>query len=284
MHRNAPSDSRQLSIVGTLAIAVICASANPVSAAYYRRRGSNAAAAARAQRQALINSAKAQLAAAQQVLAAAESTGADAERRLSIATEKLQTSSGELKGAKETARDAEKHLREIEKEILAEQKSTSEYGKAKAELEGAKQLLADIEGRILAKPEVANALVGLTGNELKKAKAKELGSWTEYLVAQSKADAATKKLADLRFKLLQADADYKETAETIREAHRDENKAQDKVASGGSSRLAPLQDRRKAANVAAMARQAIAEAEMVLRSLNAMPANKPTGKNSPGNK
>ena len=112
----------------------------------------------------------------------------------------------------------------------------------------------------------------------------KLGRWTDYLVAQAKANAAAKKLADLRFSLLQRDADYKESAETIREAHRDENKTQDKVASGGSSRLAPLQDRRKAANVAAMARQAIAEAEMVLRSLNAMPVNKPTGKNSPGNK
>ena len=83
--------------------------------------------------------------------------------------------------------------------------------------------------------------------------------------------------------MLQNDADYKETAATIREAHRDENKAQDKVASGGASRLSPLQDRRKAMNVANAARQAIAEAEMVLRSLNAMPAAKPSGKNSPGN-
>lgn len=239
--------------------------------------------AARAQRQMLINSAKAQLAAAQQVLAAAESSGADAERRLSMATEKLQASSGELKGAKETARDSEKHLREIEKEILAEQTSTSEYGKVKGKLDGAKQVLAEIEGRILAKPEVAKALEGLTGSEFKKAKTVELGHWKEYLVAQAQADAATKELADIRFKLLQNDADYKETAATIREAHREENKAQDKVATGGGARLAPLQDRRKAMNVANAARQAIAEAEMVLRSLNAMPAAKPSGKNSPGN-
>ena len=111
-----------------------------------------------------------------------------------------------------------------------------------------------------------------------------LGRWPEYLVAKSEAEAATKKLADVRFKLLQSDADYKETAATIREAHREENKAQDKVTSGGASRLAPLQDRRKAANVASAAREAIFEAEMVLRSLGAMPVTKPTAKNSPGNK
>src|SRR5689334_16092465 len=125
--------------VSGLALLAICLPLETASA-YYRRRGSYAAVAARAQRQAIINSAKAQLAAAQQVLAAAESTGADAERRLATATEKLQASSGELKKVKETARDSEKHLREIEKEILAEQPSNSEYGKARAELDGAKQI------------------------------------------------------------------------------------------------------------------------------------------------
>jgi hypothetical protein len=283
MQPNASRVSVQSGIACLLVLATLGGSAASVSAAY-RRRGSSSAAAARAQRQMIINSAKAQLAAAQQVLAAAESSGADAERRLSMATEKLMAASGELKGAKETARDSEKHLRDIEKEILAEQKSSSEYGKAKGDLEGAKQVLAETEERILAKMEVARALEGLTGSELKKAKAQELGRWTEYQIAAAKAEAATKKLADIRFALLQADADYKETAATIRESHRDENKAHDKVTTGGGARLAPLQDRRKAANVAAAARQAIAEAEMVLRSLNALPKSTPTGKNSPGNK
>ena len=40
----------------------------------------------------------------------------------------------------------------------------------------------------------------------------------------------------------------------------------------------------EAANVASEARQAIFEAETVLRSLGAMPKTKPAGKNSPGNK
>ena len=221
---------------------------------HHRRSG---AAAARARRDAAIRAATGQRAAAEQVLAAATVKGAGAQAKLNSSLAKLTEASNEMKQAHELVHGLQGDLRDIEQEILGEQAPDSTYAKAKAELESAKRALEGVKSKVLADqtnrdPETVQMQPG-------------------YLVARARVEQAARDIERTRRELFQQDEDWKETSESLAEARKAVSEAEKAVASSGASRLGPLQNLRKAEDVAAVARSALAQSEAVLRGLNASP-------------
>jgi chromosome segregation ATPase len=234
----------------------------------YRRRGySYNYAAIRARQQQLVNqAASAQLSAAKQVLAVAESTGTGAQSKLDAALAKLRESAQQFHDAQSTTRHLAKELAEIENEILGEQTDNSPYAKAGKELETARKKLKDVEERILNEQGVQLQLSGLTGSKLSDKKASILELRPDYLEAKGSLDAAGSAVAHMRSELFQKDSHWKEAAEALTKARKEEKEAEEKTHAGTSGRIANTQTVKNAAEAAAVARAAIAQAESVLRA------------------
>ncbi len=253
-------------VVLTAAIIASFLSAAPVHA-YGRRGYSYSYAAMRARQQQYINhAAAAQLNAAKQVLAVAESTGGGAQAKLAASLAKLREEAEKFHEAQSATRHAAKELAEIEKEILEEQKEDSPYAQTSKLVEAARQKLKDAERRILEEPGVQLQLSGLTGGKLAETKDSILSLRPEYLDARGRLDAEGGSLAHLRSELFQSDKHWKEAAESLTQARREEKAAEEMTHSGASGRVGLKLTARNASEAAAIARAAIAQAEAVLRA------------------
>jgi hypothetical protein len=256
-----------IALVATVAIVLI--TPIEVEARSRRRgRGRSSTAAAAAMRQAMIQRATAQKAAAQQVLAAAEYKGANAQAKLSVSLGKLQETAGEFRQAHETEHGLAKDLAEIQNEILDEQSAGSAYALAQLEVASARRELEAIKSRILSQPEVSAKLAGQQGVALTNLTSAELVTHLDYAAAKSRLDTAAAEIDRIRRELFRADEDWQQTADALMQAKQDIQTAEQEAKASGLTRLGPLQDYRKASDAAAAARAVIAQAEGTLRSLN----------------
>lgn len=250
--------------------AAVCMS--PLSAnARSRRsgRGKSSAAAAAARRQSMIQQAQAQIAAAQAVLSAAQSQGGNAQTQLGASLSKMQQATDAFKQAHETEHGLLKELTEIEKEILGEQSVDTPYGRAATEIAQAKRELATIKAQILSQSDVSTKLMGLKGVALTTAASEVLESHSAYALAHARVKTAGREIENVRTALFRADEDWRQTSDALIQVRQDIDAAKQQAIVTGFARMKPLQEYRKASDAAAAARTVIAQAEGVLKSLNA---------------
>lgn len=236
--------------------------------AYHRRYGHsyNYSAIRQRQQQGMIQAAVAQRNAAQQVLAAAESTEVGAQEKLNSALSKLREEAHRFHEAQSTTRQAAKELAEIEEEIIDEQPADSPYKQTLKKVEAARQNLKQVEERTLAEPTVQAKLAGLSGNSLLEAKAKIFEFDDNYLLAKNELTAQGSEAAKIRTALFQADKHWKEAADSLTQARKDEKEAEEHTHGGASGRVGLNLKAKSAAEAAAAAKAAIAQAEAVLRA------------------
>jgi hypothetical protein len=249
-----------------LAVAAGISGASPAQA--YRRYGrSYGYSAMRARQQMFINqAASAQLNAAKQVLSAAESTGNNAQSKLDASIAKLREEAQKFHEAQSMARHAAKELAEIEQEILEEQKEDSPYAKTSKLVEAARKKLKDIEQRVLEEPNARLQLSGMTGAKLAEERESILSRHAEWLEAKTALEMEAATLAHIRSELFQNDKHWKEAAETLAQARKDESAAEQMTHSGASGKIGLSSTVKNAAEAAAFARAAMAQAEAVLRT------------------
>lgn len=236
--------------------------------AYHRRYGHsyNYAAIRQRQQQSMVQAALAQRNAAQQVLAVAETTGGGAQDKLNSALSKLREEAQKFHEAQSTTRQAAKELAEIEEEILDEQPADSPYKQSLKKVEAARQNLKLVEERILAEPAMQAKLAGLSGTSLMEAKAKVFEFNDKYLMAKNELAEQGSEVAKIRGELFQADKHWKEAAESVTQARKDEKEAEEHTHGGASGRVGLSLKAKSAAEAATVARAAIAQAEAVLRA------------------
>jgi hypothetical protein len=248
-----------------LAAAIFATFVSPANA--YRRWGrSYAYSAMRArQRQYLNIAAASQLNAARQVLAAAESTGSTAQSKLDASLAKLTEEAQKFHEAQSMTRHAAKELAEIEKEILEEQPEDSPYVKATKSVEATHEKIKTLEQRILQEQSVEVELSGLTGSKLAEKKESILSLRPEYIEAKALLNMQGSELAHIRSELFHSDKHWKEAAESLTQARKEEKDAEKMTHSGASGRVGLRVTARNASEAAVVARTAIAQAEAVLR-------------------
>jgi len=233
---------------------------------YYRHSSYSYAAARARQQQIVVRAATAQLNAAKEVLAAAESTGGAAQSKLNSALARLRDEAQKFHDAQSTTRHLAKELAEIEHDILEEQKEGSEYAQASKRVEVARTKLNEIEQRIMAEPEVQSKLSGLTGSKLDETRASILSLRTDYLIAKDDLATAGSEMSRIRSELFHSDKDWKEAAEALAQARKEERAAEEMTHSGTSGRVGALQTVKSAGEAAAAARAAIAQAEAAIKA------------------
>ena len=237
--------------------------------AYRRHRSSyshNYYAARQRQQQVMIQAATAQKNAAQQVLNAAEAKGGAAQSKLDAALSKLRDEAQKFHDAQSTTRHLAKELNEIENEIVSEQKDDSPYAKASKQTEAARKKLKETEEAILSEPDVQKELTGSVGSRLFEKKASILELHSEYMLAKAALESEASQLSKIRSELFQSDKDWKEAAEALTQARKDEKAAEEKTHGGTSGRIANLEKVKSASEAAAAARAAIAQADAVIRA------------------
>jgi chromosome segregation ATPase len=256
----------RISVILAMLIAGLVAVRKADAYRRYRHSSYSYSAARARQQQAVVRAATAQLNAAKDVLAAAQLSGGAAQSKLNASLAKLREEAQKFHDAQSTTRHLAKELAEIEQDIIEEQKDDSPYSKAGKQVETARAKLKEIEQRVLAEPDVQSRLSGLTGGKLDETKASILSLRTEYLIAKSDLATAGSELARIRSELFQADKDWKEAAEALTQARKDERAAEEMTHSGASGRVGALQTAKSAGEAAAAARAAIAQAEAVIKA------------------
>jgi hypothetical protein len=251
-----------------LAIAFIAAAANFSPAHAYRRGGRSYSYSAMRQRQQMFvnTAANAQLNAAKQVLDAAEAKGSNAQSKLDASLGKLREEAQKFHEAQSLVRHAAKELAEIEQEILEEQKDDSPYAKAAKLVEAARKKLKDIELQVLEEPNAKLQLSGLSGAKLADERDSILHRRADWLEAKTALDMEAAELAHIRTELFKNDKHWKEAADTLVQARKDESAAEQMTHSGASGRMGLNLTAKNAAEAATVARAAIAQAEAVLRA------------------
>jgi len=250
--------------------------------AYNRRRSnhSHSYSAVRArQQQSALHAAQAQKAAAEQVLKAAQSTESGAQSRLESALSKLRQEAAKFHDAQSTTRQAAKELAEIEQEILDEQQPDSPYAQAVKRMEAARQKMNQVEDRILSEPATQSKLAGLSGNHLVEAKEAILQVREEYLVPKADFTSEASGVARLRSDLFKADQHWQDAAESLTQARKLEQEAEEHTHAGASGRVGLNLKAKNAAEAATAARAAIAQADAVIKANNGA-RNNPPGKNN----
>jgi len=259
--------NRALTIsVITLAVVAVLSAARPALA--YRRYGrSYSYSAMRARQQMFVNmAANAQLNAAKQVLDAAEATGNNAQSKLDASLAKLREEAQKFHEAQSLTRHAAKELAEIEQEILEEQKEDSPYAKATKLVDSARKKLKDIEDRILEEPSAKLQLSGLSGVKLADERESIFRRHADWLEAKTGLEMEAAELAHIRIELFKSDKHWKEAADTLVQARKDEGAAEQMTHSGASGRIGLTLTAKNAAEAANVARAAMAQAEAVLRA------------------
>jgi chromosome segregation ATPase len=123
-----------------------------------------------------------------------------------------------------------------------------------------------VEERILATPTVQAKLAGLSGNSLQEAKNKIFEFDEKHLAAKDELTAQGSASAKIRAQLFQADKHWKEAAESLTQARKEEKEAEERTHGGASNHVGLNLKAKSAAEAAAAARAAIAQAEAVLRA------------------
>ncbi|HEY2413708.1 MAG TPA: hypothetical protein VGI40_15770 [Pirellulaceae bacterium] len=236
--------------------------------AYHRRHGHsyNYSAIRQRQQQTVIQAALAQRNAAQQVLAAAQATGGGAQDKLNSALSKLRDEAQKFHDSQSTTRQAAKELAEIEEDILDEQAADSPYKQGLKKVEEARRNVQQAEDRIVAEPAVQAKLAGLSGNNLQEAKNKIFEFDDNYQTAKGELSAQGSASAKIRTELFQADKHWKEAAESLTQARKEEKEAEGNTHGGTSGRVGLNLKAKSAGEAAATAKAAIAQAEAVLRA------------------
>jgi septation ring formation regulator EzrA len=168
--------------------------------------------------------------------------------------------------AQSTTRQAAKELAEIEEDILDEQAADSPYKQGLKKVEQARQNLKQVEERIVGESAVQAKLAGLSGNSLSEAKNKIFEFDDSYQAAKGELSAQGSGLAKIRSELFQADKHWKEAAESLTQARKDEKEAEGNTHGGASGRVGLNLKAKNAGEAAATAKAAIAQAEAVLRA------------------
>jgi hypothetical protein len=251
-----------------LAIILVAAAAQLSPAHAYRRHGRSYSYSAMRQRQQMyLNmAANAQLNAAKQVLDAAESTGSNAQSKLDASLGKLREEAQKFHEAQSLTRHAAKELAEIEQEILTEQKEDSPYSKAAKLVDAARKKLKDIEQQILEEQNVKLQLSGLSGVKLADERGSVLRRHANWLEAKMALEMEASELAHIRMELFKNDKHWKEAADTLVQARKDESAAEQMTHSGASGRIALNFTAKNAAEAATLARAAMVQAEAILRA------------------
>jgi len=250
----------------TVAIVAVLSGTRPALA--YRRYGrSYSYSAMRARQQMFVNTAaNAQLNAAKQVLSAAESTGNNAQSKLDASLAKLREEAQKFHESQSLTRHAAKELAEIEQEILEEQKEDSPYSKAVKLVDTARKKLKEIEDRLLEEPSARLQLSGLSGAKLATERESILHRHADWLEAKTSLEMEATDLAHIRLELFKNDKHWKEAADTLVQARKDESAAEQMTHSGASGRIGLTLTAKNATEAANVARAAMAQAEAVLRA------------------
>lgn len=244
--------------------------------AAWARRGGNSAAAARAQRQAMINNLQMQLTQAQQALSAAQSAIADAEGQVSAANERIQGARQSLTDAKSGALESSKSQKSLEAEILAAQSESSDYAKAniafleaQEEVKAAQERVYSSESyqaqktAILKEPNHAAKLAKLQHDAL----ADDIG----YATAHEKLKAAKALVSHVKLDLFKANSDWVAASAAGKDAQSEETKANSEATRGAFKKLPAMRNLREAQAQADEARETIATIQYQLKLLGAQP-------------
>lgn len=221
-------------------------------------RKSNAAAAA-ARKKKAIESVRAQIAAAKQVLVAAEAAAGASRAQLDDIHKRLSDARVALADALDEECTARKELLELEAKILGTQSRESEFGRAQAKLANTRSTTDAFRARY--------------GDDRNG-----LNSDADYLAAADAYAAAKREFDRTRAATLAENKDWQAASQELRDLlaeHREEMKS----GSGSFGMMPTSRNLRNAEDVAAAARQVIAEGEARLRQLGENPASVTAKKN-----
>lgn len=268
--------SRNWRLVTVLALAGLLAG---TEVALARGRG-NSAAAARAQRQAMINNLQMQLAQAQQALSAAQMAISDAEGQVNSANDRIQGARQSIADAKSGALESTKSQKSIEAEILAAQEDGSDYAKAnlafleaQEEVKAAQERIYSSESYltqktiILKEPSHAAKLAKLQHDAL----ADDIG----YTTAFEKLKAAKAVINHVKMDLFKANAEWVAATAASKDAQTEETKANSEATRGAFKKLPAMRNLREAQAAADEAREAVATIQYQLKLLGAQPKTTP---------
>ncbi len=107
---------------------------------------------------------------------------------------------------------------------------------------------------------------GLSGAKLAEERESILHRHTNWLEAKTGLEMEASELSHIRTELFKNDKHWKEAADTLVQARKDESTAEQMTHSGASGRMALNLTAKNASEAAAVARTAMAQAEAVLRA------------------
>lgn len=181
--------------------------------------------------------------------------------------------------------------RSIEAEILAGQAEDSEYAKANLANHEAQDELKTAQEEALTNEEFQTKRAALLkeedhGLKIAQLQRETLGNDLAYQKALDKSKAAKLTLQHIKSGLFKENTEWVDAAHAAKERAADETKANNEATRGAFHRMPAVRNLREANAAADKARAVIAQAENVLRSLNApIPpqpgqTGKPAGKTS----
>ena len=261
------------------ALLIVCCLAAPVAARNYGRGGGMSQAQMRQQR---INAATQQLAMGRSMLAQAEAVVNDAQSQVSASNERIEGARRTISESRSGVIESNKSLKTIEADILAAQDENSEYAKASLAFHEAQDQLHEAQERILGSDEYLakkKELAAATDDpehatKLASLKHDALNGDPEFQKANDKFKSAKLVYTRVKTDLFKANNDWVAANQSSREASQEEAKASSEATRGAFKKLPAMRTLRKAQEVAAEARVTIAQAEWMLKSLNA-PIPKP---------
>ncbi len=269
-----------LVLIAVVTLALVLSS----SEAEAQRRGRSGAAAAAARKRAMIASIQSRLTAARQLLAAAENQTQMSQGEVNQAVSKLSEIRTSLESDEQEAAEAAKSLHEIEDAVLDK---SSEFRLLEQALDTAKDDLHAVVHKVIKRlgkhADVADDTCRMADMaQLSNEERKRLEEDKDYQKAVELMEAQARKVTQLRQKLFQADPQWVAVRKEAADATR---KARQERAQASATGIGSLDDRRNlrtAKGIAADARVAIAECEVLLQRLGAKPAAPPKTTGSTG--
>lgn len=229
-----------------------------------------------AQRQQTISALQKQLAEARQVLAKAESQMTMTAGELQAAQSTLQSIKRQTEADENESRDAIRKLRNLEGKVLAAQGPGSELAQAQSQLEQAQLALDKTVHEILSLPVPPDSRTEAErlqerGQFSAEQKAR-LNSSPQYQEAVKNVSAAAAQVAAVRHQVLEKDPEWKQAFDARQAAEQSVHAHSIDQRRAGQHAVQERTELRTAAELAAQARQVIAECEARLAALGAKPS------------
>jgi chromosome segregation ATPase len=237
-------------------------------------------------RQRMIQQATGQLNTYRQALAAAETEVNSASGDVSAAQGRVEDARKAIQDARASGVESAKSLKTIEAEILAAQTDGSEFSKASLALHEAQDAEKEARERVLDAASYKEKKAALMKVEderaakLAKLKSDTLAEDMDYQDTADKLKAAQTKFVRVKTALFKASAEWVSASKASREADGAESKAHDDATRGAMRNMPAKARLREAQEAAAEARAGIAQAEAILRNLNAPIPKPPAGQPS----